>query len=109
MRVREIVLDASSPAPSYTMRVGDILAILVRGTGSPTMSPRWDPTYFRLVEQWQIGECPPNASCAYPPGSLWRLVALRAGGTAITLSFACRQSRPPCMVPDRAIEIAIRP
>jgi hypothetical protein len=91
------------------MRVGDVLAILVRGTGNPMMTLRWDPTFFRLIEQRQIGECPPTASCPYPPGSLWRLAALRAGETAITLSFACRKSHPPCMVPDRAIEIHIRP
>lgn len=109
MQAKQITVDTTKLTTSEMMHVGDVLYVYAPGTGQPSVTLIPDANHFRLIEQGTLPECPPTASCPFPPGFFWRLEATQAGDTIVTLSPACRQSKPPCMLPDRALRVTILP
>ncbi len=109
MQARQITVDATKPNLSVTMHVGDVLYVFDPGAGQPSVTLTPDESHFRLIEQGKLPDCLPTASCPFPPGNYWRLVAIAPGDAIVTLSAACRQSKPPCMLPDRALRVTILP
>lgn len=104
---------ATHPA-SITLHLGDELYLWEPGTTVPAFSPTLQEapapvaTVVRLVLVDQ-GQTPARAcaqvDCA--AGFYWRFLAAATGDTGIVLSAACRQSKPPCMVPDFLITVHI--
>jgi hypothetical protein len=109
MQAKQITVDATKLIMPQTMHVGDVLYVYDPGTNQPSVVLIPDPSHFRLIEQGKVPDCPPNASCAFPPGFFWRLAATGPGDAIVTLSPVCRQSKPPCMLPDRALRVTILP
>ena len=109
MQAKQINLDVSQPVPPRAVHVGDVLYLYQPGDGDPRLLLLPDQEHFRLIDHGAIGPCPAAANCPPPPGSFWTLAVVQAGDAIVTVSHACRQSTPPCMLPDRAIRIAILP
>jgi hypothetical protein len=109
MQAKQITVDTTKAIESTAMHVGDVLYVYAAGTSQPSVTLSPDEAHFRLIEQGKIPDCPPTASCPFPPGFFWRLVATQPGDAIVALSPACRQSKPPCMLPDRAVRVTILP
>ncbi len=77
LHAHQYVIDGRRAAPSYTVHVGDIVYVYVRQSRLSLRS--LDRRHFRLIEQGVIPMCPPNASCAFPPGTYYRVLVLHAG------------------------------
>lgn len=106
---------AGHPA-SVTLHRGDVLYLWEPGTTAPFMSPRLEgspsplatPALLVLIAQGQTrSKTCAAADCA--AGFYWKWLAVGIGDTGIVLSAACRQSKPPCMVPDFLIPVHIVP
>lgn len=110
-----VQIPASRPT-SVTLHRGDILYLWEPGTNAPAWtpsveqidSPNATALPLALVDQGQTAArmCP-EVDCA--AGFYWKWLAVKTGDTAITLSAACRASKPPCMVPDFIIRVHIIP
>jgi hypothetical protein len=109
MQAKQITVDATKITSSQTMHVGDVLYVYDPNQNQPSIVLSFDASHFRSIEQGQVPACPPTASCAVSTGFFWRLVATAVGDGIVTLSPACRQSKPPCMLPDRALRVTILP
>lgn len=99
----------AQPGSSYTLHVGDTL-LLDAGSGVMSYIPSVDTKYLVLVPGIAPVRmvCPSDGpTCAGP--SFWKLLAIRAGNTEITMSPLCGRSTPPCAAPDYAIAIHILP
>ncbi len=102
------ILDAH-PA-SITLHVGDVLYLWEPGTTAPFFSPRESgtPGVLQLIAQGQTTAKPcAEAECA--AGFYWKWLAVKTGDSGIELSAACRQSKPPCMLPDFVIRVQVVP
>jgi hypothetical protein len=109
MTARQITIDVSQPLPAATMHVGDVLYLYDPSSQGTSVLVRGDPDHLRLIDQGAVPACPPDANCPTPSGVFWRFTATHSGESIVIVSAACRQSKPPCMVPDRALRIQILP
>jgi hypothetical protein len=88
------------------MKLGDRLYLWEAGTTTPLYTPHTDSTYLTLLEQYRtLPRACPQVDCA--EGFAWIWVAIRTGTTIIDLSPACRQSQPPCALPDFGVTVHI--
>lgn len=98
---------AAHPA-SVTLHIGDVLYLWEPGTTAPFFNPRLSgtPAVLQLVAQGQT----PAKTCAESDcaaGFYWKWLAVQTGDSDIDLSAACRQSKPPCMLPDFLIRVHV--
>jgi hypothetical protein len=101
------VLGATGPH-DVILHVGDALYLWLGGTATPVFLPK---TKARYLFPLSMGTTPPRA-CAQvdcQAGFFWRWIALRPGETGIDLSPACRQTTPPCEIPDLLLRVHIEP
>lgn len=82
---------------ALSLRLGDALVITEPGGAAPAFSPTVDSRYFILVSQSMTGT----------GDSRWKWVAVKTGRTALSLSPACRQTRPACQLAEPLIDITI--
>jgi hypothetical protein len=95
---------------SVTLHVGDVLYLWEPGTTTAFFSPQLADSLgiLQLIAQGQTpAKTCAEADCA--AGFYWKWLAVGTGETSITLSAACREAKPPCMVPDFLIRIHILP
>lgn len=108
VQARVVRLLAPNRPGAVTIHRGDELYVWEAGTILPAFTPQADETYLELVEE---GTTPPRAcpqvDCA--SGFYWIWLALHTGIANIDLSPACRQSRPPCGMPDFLLRVHILP
>lgn len=79
----QYVIYAGGPPLSHPIRVGDMLYVYVH---QKRISLRHlDRYHFSLIQQGVIPECPPTASCAFPPGVYYRVVAIRPGRAVLPI------------------------
>lgn len=93
---------------NVTLHVGDALYLWIGGTTTPTFMPKAKARYLFPLS---MGTTPPRA-CAQVDCEarfFWRWIALRPGETGIDLSPACRQTTPPCEIPDLLLRVRIEP
>lgn len=109
MSARQFVIDVTKPLRSETIHLSDVLYLYTPTAAGPSRLVQSDPTHFQLIDQGTVPACPPNATCPLPSGVFWRFTATHTGEGIVTISFACRQSKPPCMVPDLALRVTILP
>lgn len=95
---------------SVRLHVGDVLYLWEPGTTTPFFSPQLSDAsgILQLVAQGQTrAKTCSESNCA--AGFYWKWLAVATGGTSITLSAACREATPPCMLPDFLIRVDIAP
>lgn len=92
-------LVAVSRPGTTTLRVGDELYLWQPGTRNPLYTPSVDASFLTLID---YGPTPARAciQTACGQGYFWTWIAIHPGDTFLTLSPACRQSKPQCEVPS---------
>lgn len=108
MTAKQLTIDVSKPPATESLRVGDVLYLYDPNTSAPSLVTG-DSDHFNPIDHGTVPACPPNTSCALPPGVYWRFTATHTGDGMVIVSPACRQSKPPCMAPDRVVRITILP
>lgn len=102
-------LGFSSSPRTLAMRLGETLQIIERGDSAPSFVPTADSQHFMLLQHGGTGSTRCSAACA-PTGDLfWDWVAVKRGHGTVSLAPACRQSQPPCELPERFIDVTITP
>lgn len=83
MSAREYFISGGRSTLLHRIRVGDMLYIYVHQKRLSLRRLDW--RYFSVIEQGIIPDCPPNASCLFPPGVYYRVVAIRAGHAVLPI------------------------
>jgi hypothetical protein len=91
---------------ALTVHRGDELYVWESGTTRPAFRPGVDPVYLSLL---RAGTTPPRACPEVwcDAGFSWDYVAIRAGHTSVDMSPGCRETAPPCELPDFSIDVQI--
>jgi hypothetical protein len=107
LRAATVAIVGSGPAQIKVSR-GDKIEFRESGT-PPQFMPTPDLRHFTLLAQQGT---PSSVDCA--PSTCetavhtWTYVAFRPGTGLIGMEPACRQTRPQCMIAERAIRVVIR-
>lgn len=104
LRTRTVTVVGLSGSRSVSLRVGDKLYFSEPSVGVMYV-PSVDPAYLTLLRHRTTVQQCANGSCFSETS--WEWVAVKAGETAIDLAAPCRQSRPPCMLPDLLLRVRI--
>ena len=90
-----LVLDRSAASRSYLVRTGQLVEVVLPGTGAPYRG-------FTVPRSDGAAVQPDGRACSAPAGSFCTgFVARSAGGVRLTSSSdpACRATTPPCLLP----------
>lgn len=103
---RLVVVRGIQPR-SVSLRLGDRLQFREGGISAPAFTPSADATHLAPLSVTREGACATWDTCT--SGFIYTFVAVHTGETNVDMSAACRQARPPCMMPDFAIHVSITP
>ena len=107
MQFMQVVVNAVQPGSLYTLHVSDVVFLYRPGTGGPAILPVPDSEHLDSIDQGPLPQDAPPPGWPSPPGWYWRFRATHPGDATLTLSHTCRQSTPPCMLPDRLVRLQI--
>lgn len=104
LRTRTVTVVGLGGSRSVSLRVGEKLYFSEPSVGVMYV-PSVDRAYLTLLRHRTAVQQCANGSCIEQTS--WEWVTVKAGETAIDLAAPCRQSRPPCMLPDRLVRVRI--
>jgi hypothetical protein len=97
----------SSAPRTLVLRIGETLQLIERAGSSPHFTPSADAQHFVLLQQGGSGSVLCAASCLATGNLFWKWVAAKRGHGTVSLSPTCRQTQPPCEMPERVIDVTI--
>jgi hypothetical protein len=90
------------------LHLGDALQITEPGGFTPSFTPTADTPHFVLLAQGVRGSAVcTQGPCGQTGDQYWKWIAVKRGRATVSLSPACRQSRPPCEIRESVIDITI--
>jgi len=109
VRIRPTIASIVLPHPQLvSIHVAQEIYLWEPGATAPMFRPTVDSKYLAVIRQGMT-QARPCARADCGQGYFWRWIAVHPGDTGITLSAACRQATPPCMIPDYLIRVHITP
>jgi hypothetical protein len=93
---------------TLTLHLGDELLVTEPGGLTPSFTPTADPQHFALLGHGEQDSAPcMQTPCVQAGDQFWKWIAVKRGNATVSLSPACRLSRPPCELAEAVIDITI--
>ncbi|GAC1519552.1 MAG: hypothetical protein NVS2B16_25950 [Chloroflexota bacterium] len=109
MEPGQIAIDVTSSLSPQNVQTGDVLYLYDPSEEAPSVVLIPDADHFQLLEHGRVTDRPADVDHRLAAGFFWRVVTTRPGDAILVVSPACRRLTPPCMRPDRALRVTIRP